>query len=319
MKTLNRTVLGFSLLAFTAAVYAQSGSTQSGQQEKSQPMQQAQQGASDGASAQQRSEITARRLMDAKVVDSQGKELGDISEVVIDLQKDRVHAVVLEFGGFMGLGGKQFAFPMSELKPGKDHNQFVMNVDKQKLENAEGFAKGKIPGMDDQYWTRVGGQRASAGAQQQQEAGQKAQAGAGQGQKFNLVQASKMMGAEVQDKTGQQIGEIRDVVIGTNDGQLKNVVINVKDAGEARVPAKGLSSGTGDRLVLDMAADRVRAQAKKTDRRAERDTGAATGATTGPAATTQPGTTTRGSGTPAPAGAGTQERPAQAQERGSAK
>jgi sporulation protein YlmC with PRC-barrel domain len=111
------------------------------------------------------------------------------------------------------------------------------------------------------------------------------------------VQASKMMGAEVQDKTGKQIGEIRDVIIGTSDGALKNLVINVKDAGEARVPAKGLSSGTGDRLVLDMSSDQVRAQAKKTDRRADRDTGAATGATT-----------SRGAGTPAPAGAGTQER-----------
>jgi sporulation protein YlmC with PRC-barrel domain len=294
MKTLNRTVLGFSLLAFTAAVYAQSGSTQSAQQEKSEPMQQTQQGASDGASAQQRNDISARRLMDAKVVDAQGNDIGDIGEVVIDLQKDRVHAVVLESGGFMGLGGKQFAFPMSELKSGKDQNQFVMNVDKQKLENADGFAKGKMPGMDDQYWTRIGGDQASAGAGQQ-------------GQKFNLVQASKMMGAEVQDKTGKQIGEIRDVIIGTNDGALKNLVINVKDAGEARVPAKGLSSGTGDRLVLDMSSDQVRAQAKKTDRRADRDTGAATGATT-----------SRGVA-PAPAGAGTQERPAQAQERGSAK
>jgi sporulation protein YlmC with PRC-barrel domain len=305
MRHVKPALLGFSLLAFTAASYAQ-GTSQRDTQAKpamsqGESQQKDAQSASGGASAQQRNEISARRLMDAKVVDAKGNDIGDISEVVIDLQKDRVHAVVLESGGFMGLGGKQFAFPMSELKPGKEQNQFVMDINKQKLENAEGFAKGKMPGMDDRYWSRVGGQQASAGAQQQQKAGQ-------EGQKFNLVQASKMMGAEVQDKTGKQIGEIRDVIIGTSDGALKNLVINVKDAGEARVPAKGLSSGTGDRLVLDMSSDQVRAQAKKTDGRADRDTGAATGATT-----------SRGVGTPAPAGAGTQERPAQAQERGSAK
>jgi sporulation protein YlmC with PRC-barrel domain len=258
-------------------------------------------GASAGESGQRSGEIMASKLMDAKVVDGQGKDLGEINEVVIDLMKDQVHAVVVEFGGFMGVGGKQFAFPMSELKPGKGQNQFVVNIDKQKLETREGFAKGQMPGMDDDYWSRVDGQQASAGSGQQ-------------GQKFNLVQASKMIGSTVQDKSGQQIGDIKDVVLNTTDGQLKTLVISVKDAGEARVPAKGLSSGTGDRLVLDMTSDQVRAQAKKTDRRAERDTGAATGATTG-----APATTTRGADTPAPGGAATQERPAQAQERGSAK
>ena len=124
----------------------------------------------------------------------------------------------------------------------------------------------------------------------------------------NLVQASNMIGAAVQDKSGQQIGEIRDVVLSSTDGQLKNLLINVKDAGEARVPAKGLSSGTGDRLVLDMTSDQVRAQAKKTDPRAGAASDAAAGATT-----------SRGAGTPAPAGAGTQERPSQAEKQGSAK
>jgi sporulation protein YlmC with PRC-barrel domain len=79
---------------------------------------------------------------------------------------------------------------------------------------------------------------------------------------MHLVRASDLMGKELQDKSGTQIGQIEDVVIGLKDGQLKNLVIDVKDAGQATVQPRSLSSGTGDRLVLGMSADQVRQQAR---------------------------------------------------------
>jgi len=243
----------------------QSGqSMQSGSQQQSQGQQQGSQAASGGTQQSKQSQqsgntISAERLQDAKVVDKNGRDLGQIEEVVIDLNKNRVHAVVLSFGGFLGMGDKQFAFPMSELKPARGDNQFTVNVNKERLENAEGFAKGQLPGMDDGYWARVGQQ----GQQKGQQKGQ--QAKGGQGQKMNLVQASKIIGSEVDAKGGQQIGEIRDLLISRSDGQLRQVVIGLKDGGgQATVPAKGLAAGTGDTLVLGMSADEVRAQAKQT-------------------------------------------------------
>ena len=256
MPRVHRTVLGFSLIAFAAAAHAAGGNDQSQRQGMQPETQQGSQAAAGGSQQSKQSKqsgntISAQRLQDAKVVDKNGRDLGEIEEVVIDLPKGRVHAVVLSFGGFLGVGDKQFAFPMSELKPARGDNQFTVNVSKDRLEDAEGFAKDQLPGMGDEFWSRVG-------QKSQQKGGQ---AKGSQGAKMNLVQASKIIGQEVEGKGGEQIGEVRDLIISRGDGQLRQLVIDVKDGGEARVPAKGLASGTGEKLVLGMSAEQVRAQA----------------------------------------------------------
>jgi len=232
-------VLSFSLLAFAGAAQAQQ--TQQPQQQMQQSQAQAQQG-----------QMRANELIGKKVTDSQGKELGEISELVLDLQAGKVHAAVLEFGGILGMGEKNYAFPISQLRQGKDRDQFTMDIDKQKLENAEGFAKGEWPEMDAEYWGRVGGQ-ASAGETRPQ--GQ-AQA---QKQSMVLVRASELEGKNVQDQSGQEVGEIRDVMVDLDSGELRNIVIDVKDAGQANVQANSLTKGTGDQYVLrNMTAEQLR-------------------------------------------------------------
>jgi sporulation protein YlmC with PRC-barrel domain len=236
-------VLGFSLLAFAGAAIAQQQGMQQQGAQRSQPQQQG---------MQQQGQMPASELIGSKVMDLQGQELGEISDVVIDLRGARVHAAVLEFGGVLGMGEKHYAFPISQLKPGKQRDQFVLNIDKQKLQSAEGFAKGQWPGMDDEYWGRVGG-RASAGQTKQQ----------GSRPGMSLVRASELDGRNVQDKSGQNVGEIQGVIVDTRSGQVRNFIIDVDDAGQARVQAKALTRGTGDDLVLSgMTAQQLRSQAK---------------------------------------------------------
>jgi sporulation protein YlmC with PRC-barrel domain len=233
-------LIGFSLLAFAGAVQAQ------------QPQQQQQQ-AHAQQQKQQGGELRVSDLKDKEVVNAKGEDIGDIGDIVIDLNSGRVHAVVLEAGGVLGIGEENYAFPPSALKPGKQDNQLVMNIDNQALENRDGFAKNQWPGMDDDYWGRVGKQSQAA-------------AGSGsQGAKMNLVRASELMGKEVQDKSGKQAGEVHDVVVGLQQGEVQNFVISVQDGGgRAMVPARALKmSGTDDRLVLDMSADQLRSQAKQ--------------------------------------------------------
>jgi sporulation protein YlmC with PRC-barrel domain len=186
------------------------------------------------------------------VTDRQSKDIGEIEDVVIDLQGGKVHAAVLSFGGFMGIGEKQFAFPVSELKPGKQ-DKLTMDIDKQKLENREGFAQGQWPAMDDEYWGRVGGQgKAAAGG------------GAQQAQKMTLVRASELKGKSVSDNSGKEVGEIEDVIVDLNQGQVKNIAIQVEDGGgQAMVKPDALAQGTGDKLLISMSADELKSQAKQ--------------------------------------------------------
>jgi sporulation protein YlmC with PRC-barrel domain len=236
-------LVSFSLLAFTAAGYANESSNASSAGSAS--------AGQSSPSSQQQGQMRTSELIGSTVRDSQGKEIGEIEDVVLDLQRSRVHAAVLSFGGIMGIGEKHFAFPVGQLKPGKGKNQFTMNIDKQKLETAQGFEQRQWPAMDDEYWGRVGGQ-ASAGATKSQGK-----------PKMALVRASELDGKSVKDKSGQDVGEIQDVVVDMKSGQLRNIVIDVDDGGQARVQAKALTKGTGDELVLNMSAEQLKRQAKQ--------------------------------------------------------
>ena len=265
-------LVSFSLLAFTGAAYAQQQQKEQTNEKDKQAQQsttQSGQSAASGGSKQSQSGMTIDQVKDMKIVDSQGKELGQIEDVVIDLSSGKVHAAVLSFGGFLGMGEKHFAFQPTQLKRGKQQNQLVLNVDKQKLENAEGFEKGQWPGMDDEYWRDVGGKQAGAGA-------------GGQSGQMNLIRASELKGKEVQDKSGNKVGEVQDVMIGLTEGQVRNIAVSVEGGGRAMVPAKSIkATGTEDRLVIDMDAQKLKQQAQRSGGQKPRGQSGAAGGTMG--------------------------------------
>jgi sporulation protein YlmC with PRC-barrel domain len=254
-------LIGFSLLAFAGALHAQQ---QQSQRQQGQPQRQQQQMQQE--QKQQRGELRVSNLKDMEAVDAQGQDIGDLGDVVIDLNSGRVHAVVLERGGVLGVGGDNFAFAPSAVKPGKQPDQVVIDIDKQKLESRQGFARNQWPGMQDEYWGRVGS--ASGGKQSQAAAGSGAQGKKMDqkgSQKMNLVRGSELIGKDVQDKSGKPVGKVEDVTIGLGKGEVRNLMVNLQDGGSAQVPAKAIKmSGTGDRLVIDMSAQQLQPKARET-------------------------------------------------------
>ena len=269
MNLVKPLVLSFSLIAFAGAYADDAKKDRSDAQAKPSMSQTDSAGASASAGATAGG-ISARKLIDMDVVDSKGEALGEIGDVVLDLHNARVHAAVLESGGFLGLGEKHYAFPISEFKPAKDKDKLALNVDKEKLQAQKGFEKGKWPAMGDEYWGRIGTKdKAAAGATQP-------------AQKKNLVRASELMGRDVTDKSGKEIGEIKDVILSSDNTRIQHLVIDVKGAGQAQVQPKSVSLGTGDKLVLDVSADELKRQAKPEKRTEGRtSTGASAGATAG--------------------------------------
>jgi sporulation protein YlmC with PRC-barrel domain len=89
--------------------------------------------------------LAANKIKGDKVVNIAGEDLGEIDELMIDLEDGRVAYVVLSFGGFLGMGNKLFAFPWQALKMKMHERIFVLNVPKETLKKAEGFDKDKWP------------------------------------------------------------------------------------------------------------------------------------------------------------------------------
>lgn len=91
--------------------------------------------------------LSASSLSGTKVVNLQNEDIGDIKELMIDWKNGKVVYAVLSFGGFLGMGDKLFAIPLESFKfMSADNDEFAMlNVNKERLENAPGFNKDQWP------------------------------------------------------------------------------------------------------------------------------------------------------------------------------
>lgn len=94
----------------------------------------------------------ADTLVGNDVCNQQDENLGEIKDIMLDINSGRICYAVLSFGGFMGMGTKLFAVPWSALKLDTNNKRFVLNVEKDRLSLAPGFDKDHWPDMADSSW-----------------------------------------------------------------------------------------------------------------------------------------------------------------------
>jgi len=90
-----------------------------------------------------------KEIVDKKVYNFDGEEVGQIQELVIDLNDGRVTYAIMSFGGFLGIGDKLFAVPWVSLRHDMAQDHFVMKANKDLLKNAPGFDRGNWPDLSD--------------------------------------------------------------------------------------------------------------------------------------------------------------------------
>lgn len=89
----------------------------------------------------------ADTLMGEDVYNRMDEDLGDIKEIMLDMQTGQVAYAVLSFGGILGMGNKLFAVPFQALELDTVNKRFILDVSKERLENAPGFDKDNWPDM----------------------------------------------------------------------------------------------------------------------------------------------------------------------------
>lgn len=91
--------------------------------------------------------LSASSISGTNVINLQGENIGNIKDLMIDWKNGKVVYAVLSFGGFLGLGDKLFAIPLESFTfESPNHTEYaLLNVDKEKLENAPGFDKDVWP------------------------------------------------------------------------------------------------------------------------------------------------------------------------------
>jgi sporulation protein YlmC with PRC-barrel domain len=94
----------------------------------------------------------ADTLIGDSVVNVDDDSLGEIKEIMLDMNSGQVGYAVLAFGGFLGMGEKLFAVPWQALHLDTVNKRFVLNVDKERLKTAPGFNPDAWPDMSDISW-----------------------------------------------------------------------------------------------------------------------------------------------------------------------
>src|SRR5688500_11314524 len=94
----------------------------------------------------------ADTLMGEDVYSTKDEDLGDIKEIMLDMNNGKIAYAVLSFGGFLGMGDKLFAVPWNALTLDTENKRFILDVEKDRLDSAPGFDKDDWPDMADPSW-----------------------------------------------------------------------------------------------------------------------------------------------------------------------
>lgn len=221
----------------------------------------------DNQNLEQQSTVTsfnkASGLMGMDVRNAQGEELGEIQDIVFDLQSGRIGYVVLSVGGFLGVGEKYIALPPGALSPSVGDEKLVLNAEKSKIESAPGFVKTQWPDPSNPEWSAYWGAETEANKQgkqtfendttfrQDQQLQRQDQQLQGQDQRLQQrEQRSERRDLDVQRNQGNQAG----TQFGTQNAQQMTVKGTI-----TKVDAEGKSitikSDTGTQtFVLDSQA-----------------------------------------------------------------
>ena len=84
----------------------------------------------------QSGDLRASQLIGSTVYDVQNRNIGSVKDIVLD-RSGQVHAVVIDVGAFLGVGGKYVAISLNDLKT--DNDRLTLNRSKEQLQSAQSY------------------------------------------------------------------------------------------------------------------------------------------------------------------------------------
>jgi sporulation protein YlmC with PRC-barrel domain len=98
--------------------------------------------------------IASDKIEGTSVYNRQGESLGSVYNVMIDKQSGQVAYAVLQFGGFLGIGSDYFPLPWKKLHYDTRMGGYVVDIDKDRLEQAPRYSAERSPDWADPAYGR---------------------------------------------------------------------------------------------------------------------------------------------------------------------
>lgn len=89
--------------------------------------------------------LTATSIIGDKVKNPAGEHMGFIKDIMVDLSSGAIAYIIIELGGFLGIGEKYFAFPFELLSVNPKNKTFILNQKLETIKNAPGFDQEQWP------------------------------------------------------------------------------------------------------------------------------------------------------------------------------
>ncbi|MGF6595350.1 sporulation protein YlmC with PRC-barrel domain [Paraburkholderia sp. GAS448] len=96
--------------------------------------------------------MAAATLDGNNVLSSDGKDIGKIKDIMLDVGSGCIAYAVLSSGGFLGIDDKLLAIPCRAQTPDTQQRCFVLAMTAKRVKDAPGFDKDHWPSMADQAW-----------------------------------------------------------------------------------------------------------------------------------------------------------------------
>ena len=95
---------------------------------------------------------SASGLQGTRVETREGEAVGNVGELMLDIERGRIAYVVVAHGGFMGLGERLHAIPWCALTADPERHCLVLQADRDTFLAAPGFDKDHWPYTPDAAW-----------------------------------------------------------------------------------------------------------------------------------------------------------------------
>jgi sporulation protein YlmC with PRC-barrel domain len=96
--------------------------------------------------------IAKQSVFGAQIINVQREYLGRIEDLIIDTWNSRIAYAILSFCAAPGTADKNFAIPWHALRFDLAEKVAILNIHKDRLNNAPGFDVGDWPDMIDRRW-----------------------------------------------------------------------------------------------------------------------------------------------------------------------
>ena len=82
------------------------------------------------------SAIRVSKVLGTNVQDPSGRKIGEVEDVILDKESNRIMFAVLSFGGFLGMAEKYHPLPWASLDYDEGQKSYVVDFTKEQLQAA---------------------------------------------------------------------------------------------------------------------------------------------------------------------------------------